>query len=376
MNSWWRFALNANAPRFLRATAGAVAVILLVAMARLFKLRAGLPAPVEPVNLDEVQVIVQQAPDTTAWLALLGDKQFLFSPTRKTFIMFAIQGNSWIAMGDPVGLDSEKQDLIWQFREQSHRQGGKAAFYQVDSNCLNLYLELGMTFIKLGEEARVNLTSFSLEGPERRELRHIHHKFAREGILLQILPVDRVESCLEAIMAISDSWLTAKNTREKGFLLGYFDRDYIRRCPVALALKGDRILAFSNLWLSDTRQELSVDLMRYQPDEAPGGTMDFLFTELMLWGKNEGYQWFNLGSSPLSGIEDHALATFWMKVSNLIYRHAEHFYNFQGLHQYKEKFNPEWRPKYLACPNGFALPQIISDLTTLTSGGLKGLFSK
>jgi phosphatidylglycerol lysyltransferase len=60
--------------------------------------------------------------------------------------------------------------------------------------------------------------------------------------------------------------------------------------------------------------------------------------------------------APLSGIEQERLAPLWTHVAALAFRHGEHFYNFQGLRQYKEKFHPVWRSKYLVSPGGLALP--------------------
>ncbi|HEY8183629.1 MAG TPA: phosphatidylglycerol lysyltransferase domain-containing protein, partial [Thermoanaerobaculia bacterium] len=57
-------------------------------------------------------------------------------------------------------------------------------------------------------------------------------------------------------------------------------------------------------------------------------------------------------------------------------RFGEHFYNFQGLRQYKEKFDPIWEPMYLASPGGLALPRILTNLATLISGGLRGVVAK
>ena len=115
--------------------------------------------------------------------------------------------------------------------------------------------------------------------------------------------------------------------------------------------------------------------MRYLPD-TPDGMMDYLFTEVMRWGGREGYQWFNLGMAPLSGLENHALAPFWSKAGAMIFRHGEHFYNFQGLRQYKEKFTPQWQPRYLACRGSLALPRILTNIAALTSGGLGGILTK
>lgn len=104
--------------------------------------------------------------------------------------------------------------------------------------------------------------------------------------------------------------------------------------------------------------------------------MDYLFVELMLWGKQQGYNWFNLGTAPMSGLEDRTLAPLWHKVGTFVFRHGEHFYNFQGLRQYKEKFDPLWEPRYLACPRGLMLPRILANLATLTSGSVKGVVAK
>jgi len=110
--------------------------------------------------------------------------------------------------------------------------------------------------------------------------------------------------------------------------------------------------------------------------ESPHGVMDYLFIQLMLWGKQEGYRWFNLGMAPLSGLGDRVPSPLWSRLGAFIFRHGEHFYNFQGLRQYKEKFDPDWEPRYLATPAGLVLPRILTNLATLISGGLKGVVGK
>jgi phosphatidylglycerol lysyltransferase len=144
---------------------------------------------------------------------------------------------------------------------------------------------------------------------------------------------------------------------------------------VAWVIRNERVEAFANVWAGAQREELSLDLMRYLP-QAPDGIMEYLFIRLMLWGKEQGYRWFNLGMAPLSGLENRALTPLWNRLGAFVFRYGEHFYNFQGLRRYKEKFDPQWRPKYLASPGGLALPQILANLATLISGGMKGVVTK
>jgi len=180
---------------------------------------------------------------------------------------------------------------------------------------------------------------------------------------------------LPELRQVSDAWLVERRTREKGFSLGFFAPEYVQHFPAGIVRLDGKIVAFANLWLGAEKEEISPDLMRYLPS-APSGIMEYLFIQLMLWGQQEGYQWFDLGMAPLSGLEDHALAPLWNRLGALVFRHGEHFYNFQGLRQYKEKFNPEWTPRYLASPGGLALPRILTNITTLISGGLKGMVAK
>ena len=78
-----------------------------------------------------------------------------------------VEGRSWIAMGNPVGPELCWADLIWHFRELSDRYGGRTVFYEIGHEHLHLYLDLGLSLLKLGEEARVPLSTFSLEGGTR-----------------------------------------------------------------------------------------------------------------------------------------------------------------------------------------------------------------
>ncbi|MGH8299118.1 MAG: phosphatidylglycerol lysyltransferase domain-containing protein, partial [Steroidobacteraceae bacterium] len=166
----------------------------------------------------------------------------------------------------------------------------------------------------------------------------------------------------------------SKATGEKRFSVGYFSPQYLRQFPLAVVRAGGVPAAFANLWTTDTRAELAVDLMRFG-SEAPPGAMDFLFVELMSWGREQGYGWLNLGMAPLSGLDRHPLAPAWHRVGNFVFRHGEHFYNFEGLRRYKAKFDPHWEPKYLIARGGIALPRVLMDVSVLIAGGIKELFA-
>ena len=292
--------------------------------------------------------------------------------------MFGVERRSWVAMGDPVGTLEEQADLAWRFRELCDRHDGWTVFYQVSGKTLHLYVDLGLSLVKLGEEARVPLAGFSLEGRSRKKLRHAYRRAVDEGTSLEIVPPAEVPALLPELTEISNAWLKAKNTREKGFSLGCFDPEYLQRLPMALVRREGRLIAFANVWPGGDKEELSIDLMRSREDAGPG-IMDYLFLELMLWGSAQGYRWFNLGMAPFAGLEARSLAPLWSRLGALVYRHGEHFYNFQGLRNYKDKYDPVWEPRYLACPGGLGglvLPRVLADVAALISGGIRGVVTK
>jgi phosphatidylglycerol lysyltransferase len=365
---WWQFEFSGDAPRAFRAL---LAIIVVLAMLGLWQLlrptprRESLPTAAE---LDALQPLIANARAPTANLAYLGDKALLMASDQQGFVMYRQSGHSLIAMGDPVGDDASRSQLRWAFRELADRLDLRCVFYQVGQEDLETYLDLGLTLVKLGEEAIVELAHFTLEGKPQAELRQARNRGLREGLRVEHLAAGTIDVWLPRLQRISDSWLTAKSGHEKGFSLGYFAAEYLRRFPLAVVLHDDEPVAFANLWVAPTSGELQVDLMR-QLTGAPKGVMDFLFVELMLWGQQQGYHRFNLGMAPLAGMARHRLAARSQRLFAFAAGHGERFYGFEGLRRYKSKFNPFWRPRYLAAPGGLQLPGAFLDLTRLIGGG-------
>jgi phosphatidylglycerol lysyltransferase len=350
-------------------------VLLAIGAARL--LRPSMPVPDLPTpdELDRAQAATERGSRVEGYLALLADKELLFHEDEGAFLMFGVSGSMWIAMGDPIGAPKQQEDLAWRFAELADRHAGRAVFYEVSDDLLPIYIDLGLDLLKLGEAGRVPLPTFSLEGRHRSGLRQARNKLHKAGCGFEILPPSSVLPLLDELETVSDQWLRSKKTREKGFSLGFFDRAYLQRLPLAVVRRSGVILGFANVWPSESRQECSIDLMRYRSD-SPKGVMDFMFAELMLWARDEGYQWFSLGMAPLSGFERHRLAPLWNRLGALLFRHGEHFYNFQGLRDFKDKFDPVWEPRYLASPGTLVTPLVLSRVASLVSGGVAGLVSR
>jgi len=326
-------------------------------------------------DLKQARKIVRDHPVAKANLALLGDKKFLFNETRSSFVMYGVQGRSWIALGDPIGPPEEAPAMIRRFCQAGIEQGARPVFYEVRNEYLSVYEDLGLHPLKIAEEGWVALISFSLAGPKRCDLRNAVRKAEKEGCTFEWLPAAGSRALLPELRAVSDAWLTSKHTREKQFSIGYFDEDYLKNFSVGVVRQNGQILAFTSLWAGTLGDELYLDMMRSVPD-MPRGTMDLLFVRLMERAQENGYSWFNLGMSPLSGPVDRTEHPVWGWARARLRRYGEKFYNTQGLRQYKEKFDPQWVPRYLAAPRGLALVRAFVDVAALTSGGLRWIVFK
>jgi phosphatidylglycerol lysyltransferase len=372
---WWQFALGAEASRFLRASVGSGVLVLAFGLSRLLR-----PAPHELLppgeeDLADAQKVIAGQGATLPFLAFLGDKALLFDEERAGFVMYAVQGRTWVALGDPVGPPARARGLVRGFLERAADFDGTPVFYQTTPERLHLYADFGLAFVKLGEEARVSLERFCLEGRENKGLRNTLSRLERAGACFRMVPREEVPPLLPELRRVSDEWLAGHRAAEKGFSLGSFDERYLMRFPAVVLEREGRIEAFANVWPGPDGRELSSDLMRHRPD-APNSAMEALFVHLMLWGKQQGYRSFNLGMAPLSGLESSAVAPLWNRLATFVYERGESLYNFQGLRAFKEKFHPAWEPRYLAWPGGLALPRVLADISALIAGGYRRMFLK
>jgi phosphatidylglycerol lysyltransferase len=372
---WWQFAVEREASRFMRASVGAGVMVMLVALARLLRVAPHEAPEPSDADLDDAQKVIAAQPSTVPFLALLRDKALLFNEDRTGFVMYGVQGRTWVALGDPVGPVECLPSLIRLFLERCDDFGGVPVFYEIRRTNMHLYADFGLTFVKLGEEARVDLTAFTLEGGPASRFRQALRRLEKDRASFRVIAREDVPAIAAQLRAVSDDWLAAKAGAEKGFSLGFFDEQYLAHFPIAAIERDGRIVAFANLWLGADGDEMSIDLMRYHR-EAPKGIMEVLLVHLLQWGREHGFRWFALGMAPLSGVESSPVAPLWNRLGAFLYEHGETVYNFQGLRAYKEKFNPVWEPHYLAYPGGLRLPRIMVDVSALVAGGYRRIFQK
>ena len=364
---WWQFAFDHRAPRALRATLAAVLFAAVFAMWQLLRPAAGRFVKPAPQDLLDAARIFRAQERSDAGLAMMGDKSFLFSESREAFLMYAKHGRTWAALHDPVGPRREWAELIRKFVELAHSHNGRAAFYQVRADALPLYLDAGLTLMKLGEEAHVVLSDFDLKGSHRAHLRYALKRGERDGFDVEVIDPARVPESLPMLREISDAWLDSRLAREKSFSVAAFTEDYLSAQSVLLVRQQGTPVAFVTFMTTDMNTEATVGVMRHLPDASPYA-MEYLFTKLALHLKQAGFQSLSLGIAPLSGMQPTPLASYWHRLAGLVWRFGGRFYNFRGLRGFKSKFQPRWEPRYLAASGSVGVFFTLADLSLLAGG--------
>ena len=294
------------------------------------------------------------------------DKSYFFSASGRAFLAYGCAGGFALVLGDPVGPAGEIEPVVRQFARFCDDNGWGFAFYQTLPDFVPDYRRCGLSTLKLGDDAVVDLRSFNTDGPGNKGLRSAVHKIGRLGYEARRHDPPLSDGLLADLQRVSDEWLQTPGHRERGFTLGRFDRDYLRDCPVyVVADKNGIAQAFVNVIPSSVGRETTIDLMRHRKD-LPHGVMDFLLARLLFDSRDRGFERFAFGLAPLSGFgaaesastEERAIHAFFTRLT-FIFRYA-------GIRAYKAKFATGWEPRYIVHRGSLDLPRVAVTLARLS----------
>ncbi len=361
---------SAEATRILRAEIGSAAVFLLFIAGKRLRRSALLSKPADAQDIARAATLAEKDRSSFAHLALLGDKHLLFSTEGDSFLMYAEGASSLISLGDAVGATAQRQELAWRFREICERHGKWPVFFGIGTESSPLCLEMGLALQPIGSEGTLPLFEFSLAQLQAGQ-RDNYRALQGSGCVGEIVAAAEVARLLPELAGIADHWRAAHGKEDHGLLHGDFNSEQIARFPLATVRRDGSLLAFASLPPANGGADLILGLGRFLPD-APKGLFAFLVVEICSWAQQAGFSWLNLGLVPPLGGKDDLLAAFWQRFGPHIFPHGEHFADVHELRAFKESFRPHWHPRYLACPEALALPEILADIAGVGQGRGKG----
>ncbi|HEY4650455.1 MAG TPA: phosphatidylglycerol lysyltransferase domain-containing protein, partial [Pontibacter sp.] len=273
------------------------------------------------------------------------DKLFFFTPDKQAFASFKVWEHVAIVLEDPVAPDPETMKAAIQaFDDYCTENGFISVYYRVPEENLPLYTSLGKKSFPIGEEAIVDLPSFSLEGSKMHANRNAVRKLTADGYVFKVYDPPVKAGLLQKLEQVSSLWLQDKGKAELTFTEGIFDPAILQNHPILTIENADeKVYAFLDVVPSGMPGMAVYDLIRQLPD-APNGILDMLLCRAFLYFKNKGFEKVNMGLAPMSGIDGRNVP---QKTIRYAYEHLRAFGHFKGLRKYKEKFSPSWEKKYL-----------------------------
>lgn len=298
-------------------------------------------------------------------LKLWPPKSYFFSPSGQCVIAYAVANNIAVSLGDPVGNEAEIEVTARKFLRLCMEKGWSVAFYKTCSDFLPIYRRLRLRKLKIGDDAIIDVSEFSLSGRSKRDIRSKARRFQQLGMRVVEYRPPLSPEALAQLRNVEEQWLKIPGHRERTFAVGHFDRDYLRSSPVLAVIdRNQKVLAFMNL-ISTSPSEIAGDLMR-RGTELPNGITDYLLLNLIQYARQKGYTRVGLGLAPMAGFRMGEHATFEERLINGLLQRFDFLFRFRGLDQYKAKFATSREPRYLIYANLWQLPRVALALVHLS----------
>jgi lysyl-tRNA synthetase, class II len=280
--------------------------------------------------------------DSLAFFSLRRDKNYFFSPTRKSFLAYKVVAGVALVSGGPIGARQEFGELLAEFRRVCHARGWRLALLGVHADLLPVTEALGLRAIKLGDEAVVRPAEFSLEGRSVRKVRQSVARLERAGYAVDVVAAADVDAELRAeLERVSDVWRGAN--AERGFSMAMDDPFGEPETLFAIARCNERVGGFLHLVPSANGYSLSA--MRRDP-ATPNGMMEYLIVETLAWARRAGAQELSLNFCVFADVLADPAGRVQCLARGVLVA-GDRFFQLERLFRFSRKFSPEWRPRYV-----------------------------
>jgi phosphatidylglycerol lysyltransferase len=316
-----------------------------------------------PEEFDKAKQLVEKYGNSGLDYFKIYYDKLIFAPENlNSFIAYRTAGNFAVALENPVaGNPEDLKQCVLLFDKFCFENGLKNIFYRVPEESLPVYAETSKKSLFLGQEAIVDLNTFTLEGGKNKALRNAINKVVDEGYKSSVHLPPIKDGILQKLKAVSDEWLISTKRDEIIFSQGMFRWNELKnQTIITVENPEEKVIAFLNIIPDFAGEEGTYDLIRKTGD-SPHGVMDFLIVELFKYMKSQNYLKVNLGFAPMSGIDDPH--TFSERTIKFAYEKIRSFSHFKGSRNFKDKFFPAWYNKYLIYTQDYDLMQVPAALT-------------
>lgn len=274
------------------------------------------------------------------------DKHYFFNKDKTAMLAYKVEAGVALILDGPSGPEKTLGPLLDTFRSFCTDNGWQCAVIHCDEITASLGKKHDFHAVFIGNEAIIDVLQFSTQTIRSKHFRYVENVAKRENLHVEFWQPPLTDSQLETLRKVSNQWLRTPGRREYTFIMGYFDDNYIRQSVIAVLKQDERTVAYTNIIPTFLNDQRSIDHMRHTAD-MPNIGMHYLLKSAIVLFHEQGVTAFNLGFSPLSGIDELNDPTIVERVLGSLKSLGSRYYSFSGLEQFKNKFKPNWQPRYM-----------------------------
>jgi phosphatidylglycerol lysyltransferase len=351
--------LTGQSQWFSKSLAGLGCAALLYALLQL--LRPFVPhRPAGKQERSRIHALLRQyGTDTLSYFALQDGRSYFFDTGGEAFLSYRLWGTVAIVGGEPVGPAHRFPALVQAFIEYADANGMDPCFLGIAGDHVGMYSVLGLKTLKVGEEALIDLPTFSASALKRKVRRADRH-IAELGIrAVRYAQRDIPTDVYDQMKTISDEWVRERGGSERGFsmTLGRLPGPDDPDCEVVVAQRDDDVLGYVCMVPAQQGRVWSLDAMRRR-SYSPNGLMEFLVIQTAEMYRKRGTQTLSLNFATLANSLDDIDSRALEGTRRFLYEHLSSFYQMRSLEQFNSKFGPQWRSRYLAFRDVHKLPKL------------------
>jgi lysyl-tRNA synthetase class 2 len=309
-------------------------------------------------------IVARHGRGTLDYFALRDDKQFFF--TQDSLVAYAVFGGICIASPDPIGPAVERRRAIEDFWAFADANGWGVGVVGAAEEWLPLYLAAGMRSIYIGDEAVVDVTTFSLAGNKMKGLRQAVSRVERLGYSVEFLdPALASPAIISELVPLLTS--SRRGDEEKGFsmMLGRMFHSGDEGLLLTVVRDAERRpVALCQFVPSAAISGYSLDCMRRDRGDHPNGLLDFALCKTIAYLAERGGTGLSLNFAVLrSALAADGDITLLQRIERFALLKLSGVLQIESLWKFNAKYEPTWQPRYIVydSPEQF-LPSVVSFL--------------
>jgi lysyl-tRNA synthetase class 2 len=295
--------------------------------------------------------------DTLSFFKLRADQHYFFSGDGRAFVAYRIEGKVLVMAGDPVGPPDAAGPLLDELRAFAEIRSLRLGAVGASERLRPLYEARGLRTLYLGDEAVIDLDTFSLEGRPIRKVRQSVTRLGKAGYTAEISPVSELDpDTVQEVERVLERGRLGAPERGFSMAMDSVTGHHGEETLVLLARdKARRVRGVLHFVPCYGRPAASLSFMRRDPD-TPNGLTEFMVACATSLLRDRGIREVSLNFATFARWM-HSPARWHERVLGRLVSLANPFFQIESLYRFNAKFFPRWEPRYLVYEGPFGLPR-------------------